>query len=435
MSIFFYIRKLSNNPLFVNLSWNVFGNLFGRLFGPLSQILIARFLAPEDYGVFAITVGWFTIYEIIKDLGITQAIMLDHASNNNISLQFTLQLILSITFLGLSLLVSPWAEVFFNRPELRTLMPLVSLIGLATSFSDPLITHYMMTRNYRLLAFRQLINPITLGVVSLVLAYAGFGVYALTLGMMAGHLSGALILFFSFKEKPCFYWDYLRLLDLLRLGKHILVHRISGFLISQADGLIVGKFLGASSLGFYRVGNQLAHFLPFSLVSQPMQVMYSEFSKEKNNYGYIQRRYYQFINISSLLLFVYVFLVYFLAPFVIPWVMGNQWKAVIPLVQFFSVVVITGAITSLNCEMLKIFNLGQILSYFTMVRSVITVSGLIIASFFSLDAVVKTWVVIMLISSLANEVLFHACQSVIPMRKQKYLINLASLLWAFFILY
>ena len=280
------------NRLLSNVSWNVFGNLIARVFAISAQLIVASYLAPEDYGAYAIVVAWLALYEVLKDLGVGQAVILDHNKDNLLSLQFTIQVLTAVVFIVATYLFSPYAADFFDYTELEFLLPLMSLAALPMAKADPLITGFMKVQNYRVLALRQVVNPVVMGIVSIVLVNSGLGVVSLVWGGLAGHVTGTLLLAYNSNERAWFYWNKSYCLSLVSLGKHITFQKISGYVVSQADTLIVSKMLGVASGGLYRIGNLLSLLFTTVIATQSQQVLFSELAKNKNNGEYIAKRYY-----------------------------------------------------------------------------------------------------------------------------------------------
>src|SRR5690606_15675703 len=126
-------------PVFArNVGWNIAGNLGGKLLNPLFQIFIARLILPADYGAFAIAVAWLAFFEIGKDWGLTQAIVVRRGGAPEIALQFTIQFITALAFYALTLIVAPLAASLFSLPSLGIALPLVGLAAFIIAVADPL---------------------------------------------------------------------------------------------------------------------------------------------------------------------------------------------------------------------------------------------------------------------------------------------------------
>lgn len=412
-----------------NVSWNVLGNLGGKLMGPVFQVLIARLLVPADFGVFAIALAWIAAFDIAKDWGLSQAILVSRGGRTEIRLQFTVQLATALVFCAATLVAAPAVARLFDLPQLGLVLPLVCAVALIDAVADPVVTDCLLEQRYRRLAARQMLTPLISGAVGLVLAYRGHGVYSLVIGLIVGHFAGAATLVAGARLHLAPVFDWSAVGNLMATGKHIVMQRMFGFLVTQADSFIVGKALGPQALGLYRMGNMLAFLLPAATVPQAQQVTFTELL-EKRDVEHLQSRYNLFTNLAGISLLLYSMGVYLAAPLVIPWVLGEQWRDAVPVVQVFAAVVITGFIAPMNIDMAKILGFIGSYTYFAAARSIATVAAIAWAAQYSAMHVAITWVIVGLASNLANDLVFYTRQNVVRLTGGKIALTCASWIWA-----
>ena len=416
-----------------NVGWNILGNVGGKLLGPAFQLLIARLLLPADYGIFAIAFAWLAVFEIGKDWGLTQSIVVRRGGKPETALQFTVQLATAFVFYGATLAVTPLAASRFGLPELNGVLPLVSLAAFMSAAADPIVTDCLLKQRYRHLALRQVVTALATGVVGLIFAYRGYGVYALAAGLLAGHAAGTLSLAVVGRASLGLMVDLRLMKDLLEVGKHIVLQRLFGFLVNQADSLIVGRALGPQAVGFYRMGNLLSFTAPTASVLQAEQVVFTELSANPDA-AHLRRRYNLFTNVAGPLLLLYSIAAYMLAPALVAAVLGPQWQGAVPLMQIFAVAVITGFLTPLNIDLAKILGFPGTYTRYAAVRSTGTVVAILLASQYSTIHVVVTWVVAGLVSNLINDAIFYVKQDAVRLTYSKVAIIAATWAWAAFVI-
>jgi len=423
-----FVGQLSGSSFVQNVGWNILGSMGGKFLGPVFQVLIARLLLPADFGVFAIALAWIASFDILKDWGLTHAILVRRGGKTEIALQFTLQLLTALCFYFITLAVTPVAADLFGQGDLKVVLPLVSLVVFITAVADPIVTDCLVTQNYRQLALRQVATPLASGAVGLLLAHFGWGVYSLVFGLLVGHLAGALSLVAGRHVGFRFLLDVGLVKNLVPIGKHIVMQRLFGFLVGQADSFIVGKALGPQALGFYRMGNMLAFLLPAASVAQTQQVVFTESSVNRNDHQ-LRTRYNQFTTIAGVALLLYSVAAYVSAPVLVPLVLGEQWRDAVPLMQVFCAVVVSGFLTPLNVDLAKVLGFVYIYTHFALWRSVATVIGLLWASQFSMVHVVITWVFLGFMSNLVNDAIFYWKQDVVRLTGAKIILTCASWVW------
>jgi O-antigen/teichoic acid export membrane protein len=415
-----------------NVRWNLVGHLGGKLLNPLFQILIARLLLPEDYGAYAIAVAWLAFFEIGKDWGLSQAIVVRRGGTPEIALQFTMQFITALAFYAITLALSPLAARLFSLPSLHVALPLVGLAAFISAVADPLVTSCLMEQRYRTLAIRQTVIPLVTGATGLLLAHQGHGMLALVVGLLVGQAAGAMALLAGGRAGLAVNFDLRLAARLMPVGKHIVLQRLFGYLVTHADSFIVGKALGPEALGLYRIGNLLAFMVPAATAPQVQQVVFTELCSHPEPER-LRAHYNRFANAAGSALLAYAVLVYAAAPSLVPAFLGEQWHAVVPVVQVFAAVVAIGFVTPLNADIAKILGFISSYSYFAAARAAVTVAALAWAAQFSITHVVVTWVTVGLASSLVNDLLFYSKQDIVRVTPARLALTAAGWTWAAFV--
>jgi O-antigen/teichoic acid export membrane protein len=383
--------------------------------------------------VFAIAVAWLAVFEIGKDWGMSQAIVVRRGGAPEIALQFTIQLITALAFYVITLALTPFAASLFELPSLVFVLPLIGCAAFISAVADPVVTVCLTTQNYRRLALRQTVVPLVTGAVGFALAYWGCGVYSLVIGLLSGHAAGALALLAGERTALRFNLDRQLAGSLMPVGKHVVLQRLFGYLVSHADSFIVGKALGPQALGLYRVGNMLAFLVPAASIPHAQQVVFTELSA-RNDSELIRSHYNRFTYTASFLLLAYSIAIYLAAPLLVPAVLGAQWQATVPIIQVFAVVVVTGFVTPLNVDLAKILGFIGSYTYFAAGRAAVTVIALIWAAQHSTMHVVITWVIVGFVSSLVNDIVFYCKQDVVRVTSGKLVLTGIIWAWAAFVI-
>ena len=111
--------------------------------------------------------------------------------------------------------------------------------------------------------FRSLLNitllPIILSsILSIILAYLGYGVWSLVLGILTGNLFSAILGWLSISWRPAFKFNMIIVKDMLNFGGAISIQNIIIWFENTFDDILVGRWLGTPLLGVYRLGFNIA---------------------------------------------------------------------------------------------------------------------------------------------------------------------------------
>ena len=274
-----------------NVLWNVLGGVTSKITGPIFAILVARLIEPRDYGVFAIGVAVAAFFQIGKDLGLSQAIIVDDKNDEHLSLQFTVQLSWACLVYAVLYVLSPYVALAYgDAPELVSVLRILGLGFFVAAVVDPYATHHLKQQNYRFLFIRQVVPTVVGGILMLVLAHQGHGVYALVAGTLSSAIAAALVMAWGAGVLPRLTVNWPLLRRLFRLGKHITLQEFAGYLVQQADSIIVGRNLGPAMAGLYKIGNTIALIIPNSISSQIQQVVFTDMAERRKDPDFMVRR-------------------------------------------------------------------------------------------------------------------------------------------------
>ncbi|GJM07769.1 MAG: hypothetical protein DHS20C11_00450 [Lysobacteraceae bacterium] len=421
-----------NGRMVNNMQWNISATFLGRLAGPLLQLLVARLLEPAAFGLFAVVLVFVSFAEVIRDFGVTQIFVMRQSPDHHINYQFTLQLGLAIVLAFVALILAPVAASALQLDALSVLLPLSALVLFATAISDPLGALFLKKQNYKAYALRQVITPLVSGLVAWLLAANGYGVYALVIGLIAGHYATALLMWLKSNHQLRLQWSKEDVAPLLSGGRHIMAQRMSGFLINSLDAIPISYNLGTAQVGIYRMGGQLAQLGPNIVLPQAIQVLFTEFSSFKDK-TQIQRHFDRYVMIAGPASIVYAIAAYLLAPPLIPWLLGPQWVALVPVIQLMSATVPTGYLAMLNYETARSMAVVRPFTYYSVLRSIVTLGAIIVASMYSFKAVVFSAACVAIIATLVNELVFYRSQKAVRLLASKLVILCLALAWSIFV--
>jgi lipopolysaccharide exporter len=239
-------------------AWSYASFVTVRVPALVTTIVLTRLVAPSDFGVIAIGLVILTYLDALNEFGISSAVIYSADDGDaELSVAFWLSM---LTGIGAALLMTAFAAPIaaaFDEPRLRTVLPVLSLAFVLNSIGS---VHIAVLK--KRLQFRQLV-PVDIAraalkaIVAIGCAFAGWGVWSLVAGQLAGELAGSTAVWIRLKWRPSFVWDRAVVHRVLGYGAHIMGVGLLGALLADVDYLIVGRRLGSQQLGFYAVGFRL----------------------------------------------------------------------------------------------------------------------------------------------------------------------------------
>jgi len=167
----------------------------------------------------------------------------------------------------------------------------------------------------------------------------------LVLGQLAGSFVKLILSYFVHPYRPRINFSPEKVKELFVFGKWILSSNILAFLLTHGDDIFVGKYLGASSLGFYQMAYRISNMPATEITHVISQVTFPAYSKLQNNLPKLRAAYLKVLQLTAFLSFPLAGLIFIIAPDFIKIFLGDKWLPMLPAMQILS---IYGVIRSIN---------------------------------------------------------------------------------------
>lgn len=266
-----------------SVKWVILSSILPRLITPISTLVLAALLIPRDFGVVAAATVVIALAQILMNMGIGLAII---QRREEVSEAATLALGLNV-FVALGLyailwVISPEIARAYHTPELATVLRVVSLsLILSSLLATP------MALLQKEMAFRRLFwigaTPLVVGAcVSVGVAAFGGGYWALVAGNLAGLGINLGLAWKACRWRPRAPINLRLLPELFRFSLWITISSLLSWLFLYADNALAGYFFGASVLGAYALGFNLANLMPALILAPLSSVAYPAFCALQN---------------------------------------------------------------------------------------------------------------------------------------------------------
>ncbi|MGY1649748.1 oligosaccharide flippase family protein [Geodermatophilus sp. SYSU D01119] len=247
------------------LVWSLANSATLRLGTFLSSILFARILDPEAFGVFAVALTAQTVLINLAEFGLTSYLVKHGRLREQGPTVTTVATVSGGLVVGLMCVTAPWLSAFMGAPQATATVQVMSVVvllgGVGAVPSAKLQREFAQRRQFAVDATNFAVST----VVTLVLALAGLGVWALAIGRVTAQVSSTVLLFVLAGERLRFGWDRGTGLRALTFGLPLAAANVLSWVLLTVDNAIVGHWVGVLGLGFY--------VLAFNVSSWPMSVI------------------------------------------------------------------------------------------------------------------------------------------------------------------
>ncbi len=327
--------------------WVSISNILLKFINFTISVILARLLEPSDFGLVAIALIVVNFFEIFRDLGIGPALIhRKDDSNTAADTAFYIFPTVAIIFYVISYFIAPAASGFFREEELGILIRVLSLTFVIWSFGSLPRTLLTKDLEFKKLVIPQLLPKISYGVVAIVMALQGYGVWSLVGGRLVLEVMSVITIWKAVDWRPSLRFDKKIALELLSYGKHVITASIIIFLISVVDVTFIGRLLGSGELGYYSIAFGISGLFTYQLSTLVSQVMFPAFSKMQGDMNKMGTAYLKTLKYLSLIAFPAALGIMSVSWYFIKVVYGDKW---LPAVAVLQVLCLYG----LNKAMLK----------------------------------------------------------------------------------
>ena len=323
------------------LRWNSISLIYSAITKVLLMIILARLFTPREYGVMGLVLIIIGFGMLFSDIGVSGAIIhYQKVSQQQLSTLYWLSFIIGFSIFLILILIAPLISMFYSEPDLTLLIRFTAIIFLITPLGQQFETLFRKELKFRSLAYIEIFDATIIILVSTILAFYNWGVISVLIAYLCkSFLKSSIIFFIGLKIwKPTFEMKFSEIRKFLSFGMYQMGERSLNYFNSNIDKILIGKFLGTISLGYYNIAYNLILY-PITLINPIFtRVSFPYFSKIQNNIKILKEKYLDLINIISSINFPIYLLLIVIAPYFVPLLYGPQWYPSIILVQILSVV-------------------------------------------------------------------------------------------------
>ncbi len=308
-----------------------------RIIDQLFTIVLVRLLAPRDFGLLAMASVFSGILTLFALSGITGAIVQrKEIDDEYISTAFWANFATGCLLFCAAAVGSRFFGAFLREPLAGTIVIVLSLRFVFDGIASTQAAIITRRLQYRALSLRPLFGTLAGGIIGLVMAYRGMGVWALVGQTLAASVVGAIALQVVGGFWPRFVFSRAKFKDIWSFGGPLMLARLFGYAVRNTDNLLIGRFLGSAALGTYALAYAV-FLLPIVDIGFPMsQVMFATLARMQDDADRLKRGFLlatRYITMIALPMMVGLSIV---APLMVDLVFGAKWQAAAPVMRLLA---------------------------------------------------------------------------------------------------
>ncbi|MGV8934670.1 MAG: MOP flippase family protein [Gallionellaceae bacterium] len=324
---------------FSGVRWTAASSLGRAVLQVIQVAILARLLAPTDFGLIAIVLALMAFLQIFADAGVSNAIIhYQNISREQLSSLYWLNVSVSVLMAIMLVTTSPWLADLYSKPVLQSLFAIAAAAMVVSSLAQQLRINAQKELRFDQLATLELAAALCGFATTVGLAWAGAGVYALAVGSLVGAVAGCVLawLFLAHGWRPQWRLNLKEIRPFLKFGGYMVGNNLANTFNTQIDVLLGAHLFGAQEMGLYSVPKNLT--LNVQMVINPIvsNVGLPVMAKAQGDSVLLKRVYLQTMRMTASVNFpIYVGMALF-APEIVHLMLGEKWQEAIPLLQIFS---------------------------------------------------------------------------------------------------
>lgn len=392
-----------------NVSKNLFWKLCER-FGVTTvqfvlQIVLARILSPEHYGVLSIMIVFTTLANVFIQNGFNTALIQNKdVTEEDYSSVFWMTISVSIILYLIIFFCAPLIANFYDMPEIVMPFRVLSLILIPGAFNSIQLAKVSRELKFKKVFISNIGAVLASGIVGIILAYNGAGLWALVAQNLINVFVATFIMLLTVRWFPKLKINFNRLKILFSYGWKLLVSSLLDTLYQDIRSLVIGKKYDEATLGYYNRGKQFPQFIMNAINGSIQSVMLPVIASEqddKSKVKYLMRT--SMTTSAYIIIPIMAGLAAIAAPLV-SILLTDKWLLCVPYLQIYCITFAFYPIHTCNLQAINAVGRSDLFLKLELIKKSIGIVALVIAVFCfeSPIAIALTGVFTTIISSFIN---------------------------------
>lgn len=380
---------MSLKNLVINgLLWKFLEKLFSQLITFIISIFLARILSPHDYGLIALVNIFLIISNVFTTTGFSSAlIQRKDCNSDDFSTIFYCSLLMSLLLYFIIYISSPYISSFYSTPELTLILRVLALQLPIAAYNAILNAWIAKQMNFKISFLSTFIANIIAGSLGLLIAYLGYGIWALVFQSLCYLFLATLILSILINWHPKIHFSITRAKALMNFGWNILFTDLLGTVFSQLATFIIGTKYTLSELAFFNRGKQFPELITNNIDAPITTVLFPAMSRFSNQPDAIKELTRKSIRFTTFLLAPLMLGLISIAHPLVEVLLTDKWLPAVPYLQLICLERLFSTLNCANMQAIKALGRSDILLKLEFLKKPIYLIIIVTAAFYSVLAI------------------------------------------------
>ena len=395
--------KNKKNVILSNFIWRFAERCGAQLVTAVVSVLLARLLAPDDYGMIALVSVFTNIMYVFVDCGRSTAlIQKKDADDLDFSSVFYFNFAVCVLIYLIMFIAAPYIAAFYKRPGLTPIVRVISLTLVLSGVKS--VQQVYVSRNmlFRLFFFSTIGGTLFSAALGLWMAYAGFGVWALVAQQLSNTAIDTLILFLTVKWRPKKMFSWQRLKGLLSYGWRLLASSLLDTVYNNLRSLVIGRVYTSADLAYYNQGQYVPNTIAVNVDSSIDSVLFPAMSAAQDEPTLVKDMTRNTIKMSVYIIAPLMMAVAFCAEPIVRLFLTDKWLPCVPFLRICCVTYMFYPIHTANLNAIKAMGRSDLYLKLEIIKKIMGLTLLLITYRISVMAMGYSLLVSSVLSQLIN---------------------------------
>lgn len=366
------------------------------------QVILARLLMPEMFGLVAMVVIFISIGQTLMDGGMTSSLIrTKNPDQLDYSTVFVTNIIVSFIIYGVVYSFAPYIAEFYNQDILKDIVRLFALTFVIRALVAVHVAKLTKEMNFKLQMKLQIPATIISGAVGVIMAYKGYGVWSLVWLNLVQAIIFTIQYWLFVDWRPSLIFDKKRFKYHFDFGYKLTISGLIDTIYNDAYRIIIGKFFSPAAVGFFNQAETMRLF-PVQQISAVLgKVTYPLFSKIDNDI-HLKNVYRITMKLVLVLTIPIMLSLILIAEEGFRFLFGDKWLPSVPYFQILAIASIVRPISIYNLNILKVKGRSDLFLKVEIIKKIIGIASLLIGLPFGITGLVISLNIFSIISYLIN---------------------------------
>lgn len=371
-----------NNKIGKGLFWKLLERFSVQGTQFVLQIILARILDPAHYGVLSMMVIFTSLANVFIQTGFNTALIQNKdVTEEDYSSVFWVTLAVAVTLYGTIFAAAPLIADFYEMPEIVAPMRVLALMLLPGALNSIQLAKVSREMDFRKVFLSNIGGIVLSGVVGIVIALLGGGLWALVAQTMLNIFVACIIMFFTVDLKLRFVINWNRIGVLFRFGWKLLVSSLINTLYQDLQSLVIGKKYTEDTLGYYNRGKQFPQFVINAIDGAVQSVIMPAMASKQEHTTQVKTLMRNSVTISAYIIFPMMAGLAGVAAPLVQLILTDKWLPCVPYMQIYCFSLAFYPVHSCNLQAINAMGRSDIFLKLEIIKKTVGIVTLVIAVF------------------------------------------------------